>query len=149
MLIDQNENDVKDKIVDLKKSFLLALKDFKKNYVNYKLNTDVDEYKNIFLTSKSQLQEINTQLYDLTEQIKNKIIINHNKNQDERQSLIDSKELYDDTLDKLENVKDKNRASNLLIDDYKEMYNKQFYKNFEIILGIIILSFITYKMKNI
>lgn len=149
MLINQNENDVKDKIVDLKKSFLLALKDFKKNYVNYKLNTDVDEYKNIFLTSKSQLQEINTQLYDLTEQIKNKIIINHNKNQDERQSLIDSKELYDDTLDKLENVKDKNRASNLLIDDYKEMYNKQFYKNFEIILGIIILSFITYKMKNI
>lgn len=149
MLINENENDIKEKILNLKKSFLMALKDFKKNYVNYKLNEDIDEYKNLFLTSKSQLQEINTNLYDLTEQIKNKIISNYEKNKDERQSLMESKELYDITLDNLENVRDKSRASKLLNNDYREIYNKQFYQNFELIFGMVILSFITYKMKNI
>jgi hypothetical protein len=149
MLINENENNVKEKIIDLKKSFLLALKDFKQNYINYNLNNDVDEYKNIFFTSKYQLQEINSNLYDLTEQIKKKILLNHSKNENELKSLSESKELYNISIDELENVKDKSRASNVLIDDYKEMYNKQFYENFQLVLGIVLLSFITYKMKNI
>jgi hypothetical protein len=149
MLINENENDVKEKIKNLKKSFLLALKDFKQNYVNYNLNNDVDEYKNIFFTSKYQLQELNTNLYDLTEQIKNKILFNHVKNQNEIKSLSESKELYNITNNKLQNVKDKNRASNVLNDDYQDMYDNQFYKNFQLIMGVCILSFITYKMKNI
>ena len=149
MLIDENKNDMKEKIIDLKKSFLLALKDFKQNYINYNLNNDIDEYKNIFYTSKYQLQEINSNLYDLTEQIKKKILLNHSNNQNELKSLSESKELYNISIDELENVKDKSRASNILNDDYEEMYNKQFYENFQLVLGIGLLSLITYKMKNI
>lgn len=149
MLINENENDVKEKIINLKKSFLLALKDFKKNYVNYNSNDNVDEYKNIFFTSKHQLQEMNSQLYDLTEQMKKKILFNDTKNQNELKSLSESKKAYNITIDELQNTRDKSRASNLLNDDYKEMYDKQFYENFQLILGIILLSFITYKMKNI
>lgn len=149
MLINQNENDMKEQIINLKKTFLMALKDFKNNYVNYNLNNDVDEYKNIFLTSKSQLQEINSNLYDLTEQMKNKILFNHEKNQNEIKSLSESKEIYNITVNQLKDVGDKNRASNILVDDYDDIYNKQFYINFQIILGVFILSFITYKMKNI
>jgi hypothetical protein len=149
MLINKNENDVKEKIINLKKSFSLALKDFKQNYINYNLNNDVDEYKNIFFTSKSQLQELNSHLYDLTEQMKNKILFNHAKNLNEMKSLSESKELYNVTIDELQNTGDKSRASNILIDDYQNTYDKQFYKNFQLILGVFILSFITYKMKNI
>jgi hypothetical protein len=149
MLIDENKNDMREKIINLKKSFLLALKDFKQNYINYNLNNDIDEYKNIFYTSKYQLQEINSNLYDLTEQIKKKILLNHSNNQNELKSLSESKELYNISIDELENVKDKSRASNILNDDYEEMYNKQFYKNFQLVLGIVLLSLITYKMKNI
>jgi hypothetical protein len=149
MLINENENDAKDKIKNLKKSFLLALKDFKQNYVNYNLNNDVDEYKNIFFTSKSQLQELNSHLYDLSDQIKHKILSNHYKNQNEIKSVSESKELFNLTMDELYNAKDKSRASNTLNDDYQDIYDKQFYKNFQLIIGIIILSFITYKMKNI
>ena len=149
MLIDENKNDMKEKIIDLKKSFLLALKDFKQNYINYNLNNDIDEYKNIFYTSKYQLQEINSNLYDLTEQMKKKILLNHSNNQNELKSLSESKELYNISIDELENVKDKSRASNILNDDYEEMYNKQFYENFQLVLGIGLLSLITYKMKNI
>ena len=149
MLIDENKNDMREKIINLKKSFLLALKDFKQNYINYNLNNDIDEYKNIFYTSKYQLQEINSNLYDLTEQMKKKILLNHSNNQNELKSLSESKELYNISIDELENVKDKSRASNILNDDYEEMYNKQFYENFQLVLGIGLLSLITYKMKNI
>jgi hypothetical protein len=140
MLINENDNDVKEKIINLKKSFLLALKDFKKNYVNYNLNDDVDEYKNIFFTSKYQLQEMNSDLYDLTEQMKKKILFNNTTNQNELKSLSESKKAYNTTIDELQNTRDENRASNLLNNDYKEMYDKQFYKNFQLILGIILLS---------
>lgn len=151
MLINENENenDVKEKIINLKKSFLFALIDFKKNYVNYNLNDDVDEYKNIFFTSKHQLQEINSYLYDLTEQMKKKILSNNTTNQNELKYLSESKKVYNITIDELQHASDKSRASNLLNDDYKEMYDKEFYKNFQLILGIILLSFMTYKMKNI
>jgi hypothetical protein len=147
--IDDDENNTKTKILNLKKTFLMALKNFKKNYVNYNLNNDNDEYKNIFLTSKSQLQELNTNLFDLTNQMKNKILSNHSNNQNEIKSLEESEKMYDITIDQLNNVGDKNRASNILIDDYQDMYDKQFYNNFQIIIGIFVLSFITYKMKNI
>jgi len=149
MLINENENDAKEKIINLKKSFLLALNDFKQNYINYNLNDNVDEYQNIFFTSKTQLQELNSNLYDLTEKIKNKILTNHKKNQNEIKSLSESEELYNVTIDELKNASDKSRASNVLNDDYQDMYNEQFYKNFQLILGVIILSFVTYKMKNI
>jgi hypothetical protein len=147
--ITNNENDTKKNILNLKKTFLIALKTFEQNYINYNLNNDNDEYKNIFFTSKSQLQELNTNLFNLTNQIKNKILSNHKKNHDEIKSLKESKEMYNVTINKLQNVGDESRASNILIDDYQDMYDKQFYKNFQIIIGIFALSFITYKMKNI
>lgn len=147
--INENENNEKKNILNLKKTFLIALKNFEENYINYNLNNDNDEYKNIFFTSKSQLQELNTNLFNLTNQMKNKILSNHKKNQDEINSLKESKEIHNITINELQNVGDKNRASNILIDDYQDMYDKQFYKNFQIIIGIFALSFITYKMKNI
>lgn len=151
MLINENgdKNDMKEKIMDLNKSFLMALKDFKQNYINYNLNPEVDEYQNIFFTSKSQLQELNSHLYDLTEQMKNKIVFNNLKNENEIKSLSDSKEIYNITIDELQNVRDKSRASNILNDDYQDVYDKELYKQFQLIFGIIVLSYVTYKMKNI
>jgi hypothetical protein len=147
--IANNENNTNKNILDLKKTFLIALKNFEKNYINYILNNNNDEYKNIFFTSKSQLQELNTNLFNLTNKIKDKILSNHKKNQDEIKLLKESKEMYNVTINQLQNIGDESRASNILIDDYKDMYDKQFYKNFQIIIGIFVLSFITYKMKNI
>ena len=146
--IDNIDNE-KNNIMSLKKTFFVALNNFKDNYVNYKLNSDNDEYKNIFLKSKTQLQEINSSLFDLSDKMKYKILSNHLKNQNEIESIKQSEEMYTMTLDKLNNVSDKNRASNTLVDDYQDIYERQFYKNFQIVCGILVLSLLTYKMKNI
>ena len=147
--INYDENEIKKNIMDLKTTFLMALKKFKENYVNYNLNNDNDEYENIFLTSKFQLQELNSNLFNLTNQMKNQILLNHSNNENEIKSIKESEKIYDVTIDQLNNVGDENRASNILIYDYKDMYDKQFYKNFQIIIGITALSFIIYKMKII
>ena len=141
--------DVEDKILNLKKSFFSALKDYKQNYINYYSNNEVDEYKNIYYSSKEQLQEINSKLNDLTEQIKQQIVSNHDNNQKEIQSLTENKKAYDVNVHNLKNTTDTYRASNVLVNDYDDLYNRQFYKNFQILFGICILSFLTYKMKNV
>ena len=148
--------DVEDKILNLKKSFFSALKDYKQNYINYYSNNEVDEYKNIYYSSKEQLQEINSKLKDFKvisklniEQIKQQIVSNHDNNQKEIQSLTENKKAYDVNVHNLKNTTDTYRASNVLVNDYDDLYNRQFYKNFQILFGICILSFLTYKMKNV
>ena len=125
------------------------MKDYKQNYINYYSNNEVDEYKNIYYSSKEQLQEINSKLNDLTEQIKQQIVSNHDNNQKEIQSLTENKKAYDVNVHNLKNTTDTYRASNVLVNDYDDLYNRQFYKNFQILFGICILSFLTYKMKNV
>jgi hypothetical protein len=147
--INENENNVKNNILNLKKTFFSALDDFKQNYVNYNLYRNVDEYKNIYYANKEQLQELNSKLYDLIEQIKGKISYNHSNNQREIESVAESKKTLNVSMNDLKNISDKHRASGVLIDDYDEIYNKHFYENFQIIIGIGILMAITYKMRNI
>jgi hypothetical protein len=147
--INQNEHNVKRTILNLKKTFFSALKDFKQNYINYNLYRNVDEYKNIYYTNKEQLQELNSNLYDLIEQIKGKIATNNANNEREIESVSESKQTFDVSIDYLKNISDGYRASGVLIDDYDEIYNRQFYENFQIIIGIVLLLAITYKMRNI
>jgi hypothetical protein len=74
-------DDGKNKILSLQQTFLIALNNFEDNYINYQLNIDNDEYKNIFLKSKSQLQEIMSNLSDLSEEMYNSTSSNHSNNQ--------------------------------------------------------------------
>lgn len=147
--INQNEHNVKRTILNLKKTFFSALQDFKQNYINYNLYRNVDEYKNIYYTNKEQLQELNSNLYDLIEQIKGKIATNNANNKREIESVSESKQTFDVSIDYLKNISDGYRASGVLIDDYDEIYNQHFYENFQIIIGIVLLLAITYKMRNI
>lgn len=149
--INQNgsEYDSSEKINNLKKSFNFALKDFKKNYVSYNLNPSIETYKNNLYTSKNQLQEINSKIYDLTENIKKGIIDYYEKNQNNIKSLSESKELYELSTDELINLNDKNKASKILNEDYNDIYDKQFYYNLEIFIGILIIIGLTYKLKTI
>lgn len=149
--INQNnsEFDSTDKINNLKKSFIFVLKDFKKNYINYNLNPNIDSYKNNLYTSKGQLQDLNVKLFDLTNNIKKGIINYYETNQDKIKSLHESEELYNLSNDELINLNDKNKASKILYDDYRDNYDKQFYYNLEIFIGILIMIGATIKLKTI
>lgn len=147
--IHQNNYDLSEQILGLKKTFSSILKDFKKNYINYNLNPTNDEYRNILDTNKQQLQEINTKLYDLTKNIKNSMIQYYETNRDEIQALSTSKDTYNSSLAELNNLNDTSNATSILNDDYKDTYNKYFFYNLELFIGILIVAGITMKLKQV
>jgi hypothetical protein len=144
----QNE----EKINIIKNQFFSALDDFKKYYVYFNKNPEVNEFQNYYANSKSQIQTMTRDLFLLTNSI-DKSIENLDsqmqlvslKLEDEKKLNIELTKLYND----LNNTKE---GSEVLINDSKEEYNKQYYNNWQMILGIFIASFtisVLFKTKTV
>jgi hypothetical protein len=58
-----------EKINSIKTQFFSALDDFKRYYVYYNKNPEVDEFQNYFANSKGQLQTISGELFLITNNI--------------------------------------------------------------------------------
>ena len=139
-----NKND--EKIKGIKNSFFSALDDFKKYYVFYNKNPEVDEYQNFFSTSKGQLQGLNSDIFLITNNIQKNI-----KDLDTEMAAIsnklkDEKDLNGELLMIINNIRTTEDGSATMIDDAKEEYNIQYYKNWELFIGIIIFTGISIKM---
>jgi hypothetical protein len=131
---------IHDKIHGIKSSFLSVLDNYKKYYVFSNLNPSVEEYQQAYFESKNQLsnllKEILQIIYDTYQKINN---LNTN-----------TKEIYNDLSKskqenillntKIKNLKNTKQGSNVIIDDFKEKYNDQFYYNLEIFLGILLVG---------
>ena len=139
-----NKND--EKIKGIKNSFFSALDDFKKYYVFYNKNPEVDEYQNFFSTSKGQLQGLNSDIFLITNNIQKNI-----KDLDTEMAAIsnklkDEKDLNGELLMIINNIRTTEDGSATMIDDAKEEYNIQYYKNWELFIGIIVFTGISIKM---
>ena len=66
-------NKFNEKIITIKDSFFSALDDFKKYYVFYHKNPEVDEFQNFFANSKGQLQNLNSDMFLVTNNIQQNI----------------------------------------------------------------------------
>lgn len=131
-----------EKINNIEKQFFSALDDFKKYYVYYNKNPEVNEFQNYFLNSKSQLQSMSKDLFLTTNDISKNIEILDNQMKDTPVKLNNEKKIYDELMNTLGNLQNTKDGSEILINDSKEEYNKQYYYNFELIGGIIIVGVI-------
>lgn len=139
-----------EKINEIKSQFFSALDDFKNFYVYYNKNPEVDEFQNNFENSKTQLQNLSNNLFRIT------CLIHENINKLELDMVYIVNKLE---LEKENNVKLTNSLNNLeitqngseiLIDDSKEKYNVQYYKNVQMYFGIFfILTFLAIISGNI
>lgn len=137
-----------EKIETLQTQFFSALDDFKKYYVYYNKNPEVNEYQNYYSNSKGQLQSISKELFVITNDIEKNI-----EYLDETMSII-SKELdveknknkrMNELLSNMENTQN---GSEVLINDSKYNYNVQYYHNIEMITGSIIIGVLLAKLFN-
>ena len=131
-----------EKINNIEKQFFSALDDFKKYYVYYNKNPEVNEFQNYFLNSKSQLQSMSKDLFLTTNDISKNIEILDNQMKDIPVKLNDEKKIYDELMNTLGNLQNTKNGSELLINDSKKEYNEQYYYNFELIGGILIVGVI-------
>jgi hypothetical protein len=141
-------NKFDEKIKGIKNSFFSALDDFKKYYVFYNKNPEVDEYQNFFSTSKGQLQGLNSDIFLITNNIQKNIKDLDTEMATISNKLKDEKNLNSELLSVKNNIRTTKDGSAIMIDDAKDEYNMQYYKNWELFIGVIFFTGITIKIFN-
>ena len=137
-----------EKIKNIKGSFLSALDDFKKYYVYYNKNPEVDEFQNYFANSKGQLQGLNSDIFLVTNNIQKKIQDLDSEMQTISYKLKDEKDVNGELLKLINRIRTTQDGSEIMIDDAKDEYNIQYYKNWEVFIGILIFTGLSIKMLN-
>jgi hypothetical protein len=129
-----------EQINDIKTRFFSALDDYKKYYVYYNKNPEVDEFQSYYVNSKGQLQSMSKDLFMTTNNIDKHIDMLDDEMTEISVKLINEKKLNKELEGILKNVKNTQNGSEILIDDSKREYNMQYYKNVEIFIGILIVG---------
>jgi hypothetical protein len=138
----------KEKIDAIKSLFFSALDDFKKYYVYFNKNPEVNDYQRNFENSKFQLQTLNDQLVRITCDIHDYINQLDNDIKDIIKELKVQKEINVTLTAALNEMESTQTGSKVLIDDYKEKYNTQYYKNFQLYAGILFILAVLGKLSG-
>ena len=120
-------------------SFLSALDDFKKYYVYYNKNPEVQEYNKNFTDSKEQLQTLSSDVFEITNTIHRKIEEKNRAMSGIEMKLKRQKVISQEQEKAVNNLKSVQVGSSVMIDDSKTDYIFNYYKNLEIFIGILIL----------
>ena len=133
-------NQFNEKINTIKSQFFSALDDFKKYYVYYNKNPEVNEFQNYYVNSKGQLQNMSRDLFLTTNNIDKNIEALDKQMSAISVQLDDEKKLNKEMMELIANLENTQNGSEVLIDDSKEKYNQQWTRNLEIFLGIVFVS---------
>ena len=135
-----------EKITTIKQQFFSALDDFQKYYVYFNKNPEVNEFQNYYASSKGQLQNMSRDLFLTTNKI-DKTIEELNKEMNEVSiKLENEKSLNAELREKLQNLEKTQNGSEIMLDDSKTVYNIQYYKNWEMFIGVIGLTVLILKI---
>lgn len=135
-----------EKINSIKSQFFSALEDFKKYYVYYNKNPEVNEFQNYYVNSKSQLQGMSRDLFLTTNNIDKNIETLDQKMAAISAQLDDEKKLNKEMMELIASLENTQNGSEILIDDSKTKYNDQYWRNWEIFIGIGIVSILLSKL---
>jgi hypothetical protein len=128
------------KLETLKSQLPAILADFEKYYVFFNKNPEYPEYEQMFQNIKSNLNDINSQLFVLS----NDLQINTDKINEKLFALDvlirEEKTKNRELKLKLGIVEHKNSAASELIYDYKEMYESDYLRNWALFLSIIVVG---------
>ena len=129
-----------EQINTIKTQFFSALDDFKKYYVYYNKNPEVNEFQNYYVNSKGQLQNMSRDLFLTTNNIDKNIDTLDQQMAAISAQLDDEKKLNKEMMELVSNLQNTHNGSQILIDDSKEKYNQQWTRNVEMFLCIIFIS---------
>jgi hypothetical protein len=134
----KNPTDLLGEILILVETVPHILDDYTKNYILYHKNTQNSENASLFENVKSNLESANSKLFILNntvekgiEDINQKLVLFNNQIQTKKTNNNKMKQI-------LYSIENKYNASDERIDNYKEMYNNQYFKNVTMLIGILI-----------
>jgi len=129
-----------EKINAIQRQFFAALDDFKKYYVYYNKNPEVNEFQNYYANSKGQLQTMSKNLFVTTNGIDKEIEDLEAKIQTMGALLKEEKGLNAQLVKLIDNIYNTHVGSEVLISDSKQIYNKKYYTNLWLIIGVVIVA---------
>lgn len=128
------------KLHELDNGINLLLDEFKKNYVISQMqsNTNIEEYQSLYQTSVDNLASVLSKLFILSNDVQINID-NINKKLFQINVLIKQEKNKNKSLKrKLGMIENKSNTSSVLIDDYKDIYDKRYLRNWGLLLSSII-----------
>jgi len=135
-----------EKITNLSQQFSSILDDFKKYYVFYNKNPEVNEYANFYLNSKTQLQNVNKEIFLTTNSIESNIQKMNIRVVDVNGKLENEKELNGELSKLINNLKNSKNGAATMLDDNLLTYNNQYNMNIEIFTGISIICVLLFTL---
>ena len=125
-----------DKIQTLEKSYKSALDDLRRYYILNETYPDNNEYKNFLNSVKAEMQHYSQSLIQISKDIITQIK-NIEKNViDKSNKLENQKKIYEKLSNIYNDLEKKQNGSKLFINDSKELYNHQYYRNVRLFVGI-------------
>ena len=136
----KNSKNFLSQINTLKEKLPSILDDFKKYYVFYNKNPEYNEYQQMFENIKSNLQNMNSELFMTSNNIE-KDTENINNRLQKINALISKEKVKNKQLKKkLGYIEKQYNGSDELISDYKDIYNLDYLTNFALFFGVILLA---------
>ena len=135
-----------EKITATSQQFFAVLDDFKKYYVFYNKNPEVNEYQQFYLNNKTQLQNLNRDIFATTNHIE-KDIEQLSQLMSQMNAKLESEKDLDGELGKLmSNLGNTTNGASIMLDDTTQIYAKQYYRNVEIFAGILGITFLLVRL---
>lgn len=152
-----NTNDILDMILvspdnltvdleTLQKQAPSILDDFKKAYLFYNKNPQNNEYQQTFEISKSQLNDINSKLFMLSNNVETSTEGINNKLFALNILIENAKKKNKELKRQLNFTEQRSNVTDEMINDYKLTYNVGYLRNWGLVLGICIVSFTISKL---
>jgi hypothetical protein len=137
------ENEFKEKLVSIKAQANAILDEYIKNYkicCDNNPNTYTTVCASVFESIKGNLEEVGTKFFTLSNDIQKNIDIINTKYIELDELIKVEKQTNENLKDRLGMVKNANNASNEMIQNYKELYNLDYLKNWGLFLSILIAA---------
>ena len=125
-------------INNIQTTFFSSLDDFKKYYVYFNKNPEVNEFQNYYANSKGQLQTMSKNMFVTTNDIEKSIEELNTQMEITSLKLEDEKKLNVELMKLISGLENTQNGSEILIDNSKEEYNVQYFKNLQYIISILI-----------
>jgi len=140
-----NADKYKEELNALNGKFYSILDDFKKYYIFFNKNPEVDEYQQMFSNIKDNIESINSKLFTINTNLQQTVDDINIKIQQINIEIQKEKTKNLELKNNVGIINNKRTSSGILIDNYKELYNNTYYFNISIVFGILIILFLFYK----
>ena len=125
----------------LKEQLPSILDDFEKYYVFYNMNPANNEYQQMFENIKNNLDSVNSKTNGLSNNV-DKLINNMNTKLSSLDVLIKNEKEKNKQLKlQLGTIEQKENSANILINNYKQLYDINYLNNWSLLLSIIVAGF--------